>query len=330
MKAAWFEQFGRAEDVLKTGEKERPVPGPGEVLIKMRTSGVNPSDTKKRDGAFQDLLDGGPVIPNSDGAGVIEEAGLGVPHSRIGERVWVYQAQFQRKHGTAAEYLAIDSKRAIRLPEHIDFDIGACLGIPAMTAHRCVFADGPVEGQVLFITGGAGRVGNYAIQWAKLAGATVISTASNSEAYHYCIEAGADLVVDYKEESMVQEILDFTGGARVDRVIDVEFGANLPRVLELIRVGGVIATYSSMLVPEPKLPFRQMMFMDLTVRMVIVYAMPEHAKQAAIQDITSALNENRLIHRIAETFPLERIADANNLIEEGNQYGCAVIRLGEE
>jgi NADPH2:quinone reductase len=153
MRAAWFEKFGTAADVLKVGEFETPVAGPGEVLIRLHTSGVNPSDVKKRAGSFPNLLDDGPVIPNSDGAGVIEAVGDGVPAGRVGERVWVYQAQFERRFGTAAEFVAIASERAPSLPDNTDFDVGACLGIPAMTAHRCVFADGSVDGQTVLITG---------------------------------------------------------------------------------------------------------------------------------------------------------------------------------
>ncbi|MBN8233769.1 NADPH:quinone reductase [Halobacillus kuroshimensis] len=327
MKAAWFEAFGAPEEVLQTGEYTAPEPGHGEVLIRMKTSGVNPSDTKKRQGSFQNLLDGGPVIPNSDGAGVIEAVGPGVSHARIGERVWVYQAQFQRQHGTAAEYCAVESRRAVKLPEEVSFETGACLGIPVMTAHRSVFADGPVEGEVLFITGGAGRVGYYAIQWAKLAGAVVITTASNEESSHYCREAGADFVVNHKSDDMVEQVLDFTGGRKVDRVIDVEFGANLESVLDIIRVGGVIATYSSTVVPEPVLPFKRMMFMNLTIRMIIVYDMPEEAKQEAIEDIDEALRSNLLLHRIDKIYPLEDIAEANALIDRGEGYGCVIVNI---
>ncbi|MCA1054256.1 NADPH:quinone reductase [Rossellomorea aquimaris] len=328
MKAAWFNQFGPASEVLQIGEIDTPVPAPGEVLIRMHTSGVNPSDTKKRLASFPDLLDHGAVIPNSDGAGIIEAVGAGVPHSRIGERVWVYQAQYGRLHGTAAEYVSIDSNRAVTLPDNTSFVEGACMGIPAMTAHRCVFADGPVEGQWLLITGGAGRVGHYAIQWAKLSGATVIATASNEEARKHCFEAGADYVVNHRSEGMVDEVMEVTGGVKVDRVIDVEFGANLPKVLQLIRIGGVIATYSSTVVTEPCLPFKEMMFMDLTLRLVIVYAMPETAKREAIEDITTALENKWLQHRIAETYPLDQIAEANQKIEDGGFYGCVVVEIG--
>ena len=179
MRAAWFDEFGTAPDVLRVGERDTPVAGPGEVLVRVATSGVNPSDVKKRAGSFPNLLDGGFVIPNSDGAGVIEAVGEGVDTSRVGERAWLYQAQYGRRFGTAAEYVAVDSSRAPRLPDEAGFDTGACLGIPVMTAHRCVFADGDVAGQTVLVTGGAGRVGHYAVQWASQAGATVIATASN-------------------------------------------------------------------------------------------------------------------------------------------------------
>ena len=147
MRAAWFDHFGSAKDVLEIGDIDAPVAASGEVLVRLRTSGINPSDVKKRAGSFANLLDGGFVIPNSDGAGIIEAVGDGVDANRIGERVWVYQAQYARRFGTAAEYVAIDARRAPSLPDNVSFEVGACLGIPAMTAHRAVFADGPVAGQ---------------------------------------------------------------------------------------------------------------------------------------------------------------------------------------
>lgn len=166
MKAAWFEKFGSAEQVIQVGEQPKPVVALGQVLVKLATSGVNPSDVKKRAGASPSLLDDGLVIPHSDGAGVIESVGLGVPEDRVGQRVWVYQAQYGRRLGTAAEYVVLDSNRAVHLPDNTEFSVGACLGIPVMTAHRCVYADGDISGQVVLVTGGAGRVGYYAIQWA--------------------------------------------------------------------------------------------------------------------------------------------------------------------
>ena len=196
-----------------------------------------------------------------------------------------------------------------------------------MTAHRCVFADGDVGGRRILVTGGAGRVGHYAIQWASRAGAIVIATASNGGDSEACVAAGADAVVDHRSDSFASDVLDATGGELVDRIVDVEFGANLGTTLEVIRVGGTIATYSSTVVPEPRLPFFQMMYKDLSVRFVIVYAMPESAKQFAIADIEQTLNRDELQHRIAGTFALDEIASANERVEGGNIRGCVILTI---
>ena len=327
MQAAWFESFGPAKDVLQVGELQAPSPGPGEVLVRVRTSGVNPSDVKKRAGSFPNLLDDGLVIPNSDGAGVIESVGEGVDANRLGERVWLYQAQFARRFGTAAEYVSIDSHRAPNLPGNVSFEVGACLGIPVMTAHRAVFADGDVAGKTILITGGAGRVGYYAIQWASQAGANVIATASNEADKNACVAAGAQRVVNHRGDDVVGQIMAASDGKLVDRIVDVEFGANLPTSIEVLKVGGVIATYSSSQMPEPKLPFYTMMYKDLTLRIIIVYAMPESAKQHAIDDINKALTRGALHRRIAETMPLAEIAKGNEVVEQGRIRGAVVLTI---
>jgi NADPH2:quinone reductase len=327
MRAAWYESFGAATDVLQTGELEKPLAGPGEVLVRVHTSGVNPSDVKKRAGSFPNLLDAGLVIPNSDGAGIIESVGDGVETTRIGERVWLYQAQFERRFGTAAEYVAIQDCRAVKLPDTVSFEIGACLGIPVMTAHRAVFADGDIAGKTVLITGGAGRVGYYAVQWASQAGANVIATASNEADEEACVSAGASRVVNHRRDDIVRQILAATNGGLIDRVVDVEFGANLPTTIEVLKVGGVIATYSSTQVPEPRLPFYQLMYKDLTIRAVIVYAMPEQAKREAIADIDAALRHESLQHRVAVTMPLAEIAGSNELIERGRIRGAVILAI---
>ncbi|MCH8104409.1 MAG: NADPH:quinone reductase [Proteobacteria bacterium] len=326
MYAVWFEKFGSANETLIFGELPKPQVAAGEVLIRMKTTGVNPSDVKKRAGSAPNLLDDGPVIPHSDGAGVIEAVGAGVTEQRIGERVWVYQAQFGRSFGSAAEYLAIDASRAAVLPENVSFEVGACLGIPVMTAHRCVFADGSVEGKTLLVTGGAGRVGYYAIQWAKQAGARVITTASNDADKTICENVGADLVVNHREENWSEALLALNDSEKVDRVIDVEFGANLAEVLKVIRVGGEIVTYSSTQVSQPQLPFGQMLYLDLIIRLVIVYAMPETAKQAAIVDINDKLAKGELQHRLAHVLDFDDMVKAHELIEQGGFGGCVVVR----
>lgn len=327
MKAAWFEVFGSAQDTIVLGEQAKPEAGPGEVLVKLKTTGINPSDVKKRAGSAPGLLDDGFIIPHSDGAGVIEAVGAGVDSGRVGERVFVYQAQYGRRFGTAAEYVALDSSRAPKLPDNTSYEVGACIGIPIMTAHRCVFADGSIMGQTVVVTGGAGRVGYYAIQWAKYAGATVVATASNPADEAACKSVGADYVVNHRQEDWAEQVLVCTGGEKVHRVIDVEFGANLPQVLKFIATSGVIATYSSTQVREPQLPFVQMMFLDLTLRMVIVYAMPEEAKLQAISDTSKLLELDSLQHRIAYDLPFEEMAQSHELIEQGGFSGCVVVSI---
>jgi len=325
MKAAWFEKFGNADEVLKVGDFETPEPKDGEVLVRLYTSGINPSDAKKRAGVSPGILDAGPVIPHSDGAGVIEAVGSGIPDTRVGEHVWIYNAQHARQHGTAAEYVALDSSQAVWMPEQTSFAIGACLGIPAMTAHRCVTADGSVDGQTILITGGAGRVGHYAIQWAKNLGATVIATAGSEDSRKECTEAGADLVTGHPGEESTAEIKDFTNGNGVDRVVEGEFGGNLIGVLDVLKTSGTIATYASMANPTPEIPFYRMMFKDITLRMVLVYAMPQEAKNSASKDISESLNKGLLKHRIAHTLPLSEIAKGHELIEQGGFVGCVVL-----
>ena len=326
MKAAWYDKFGPAAEVLTVGELEDPQPGPGEVVVRLHTSAVNPSDVKKRAGSFPNLLDDGYVTPHSDGAGVILAVGDGVSRERIGDGVWVYQAQYGRRFGTAAERVVVGEERAPLLPEGVTDEVGACLGIPVMTAHRCVFADGPVAGKTILITGGAGRVGHYAIQWAHQAGARVIATASNDEDNEACVEAGADAVVNHRDGDWSAEVLAGNDGQLLDRVIEVEFGANLAEVLNLVRIGATIATYSSTQDPQPKLPFYRMMYLDLKIRLVIVYAMPEEAKQRAIADIDEASRTRTLQHRVAHVVELDDIATAHELIENGGFRGCVVVR----
>lgn len=327
MKAAWYEKFGSAKEVLQVGKWMIPQPGHGEVLVRIRASGVNPSDVKKRQGSSPGLLDQGPVIPHSDGAGIIEKVGVGVSDQRIGERVWIYNAQYGRQHGTAAEYVSVPSRTAVRLPDKVNFITGACLGIPAMTAHRCVFADGPVEDKMVLITGGAGRVGHYAVQMAKLGGATVIATAGSDESKQMCLEAGADIVVDHPFEGTSLQLLELTGGERIDRLIEGEFGLNLPHLINCLKQSSIITTYASSKKKHPSIPFYEMMYMDLTVRFVIVYAMPAAAKTAAVDYITKRLDNDQLIHRVAAKYPISDIAKAHKAVEKAKVRGCVIVNM---
>jgi len=241
--------------------------------------------------------------------------------------VWIYNAQFGRQEGTSAQFVCIPSNQAVWMPDNASYETGAMMGIPAMTAHRCVCADGSVDGQILLVTGGAGRVGYYATQWAKYFGATVIATGSSSKSVEHCKQAGADFVVGHPSNKTAAEILKFTSGRKVDRIVDGDFGVNLPSVLDVLKTNGVIATYSSMTNMNPVIPFVRMMFMDITIRMVLVYAMPGEAKQQAIEDITDMLTGGNFDHRVAATFPLEQSAKAHNEIERGDNYGSVIITI---
>ncbi|HEX6118486.1 MAG TPA: NADPH:quinone reductase [Dongiaceae bacterium] len=326
MKAAFYERNGPADEVLRVAELPMPAAGPGEVLVRVRASGVNPSDVKSRAGLRAGMAYPR-VVPHSDGAGVIEAIGAGIDPARVGERVWLWNGQWQRPFGTAAEYIALPSFQAPHLPDGVPYEAGACLGIPAMTAHRCVFADGPVAGQTILVTGGAGAVGHYAIQLARWGGARVIATVSSAEKAAHARVAGADRIVNYRTENVVEAVKDFTHGRGVDRVVEVEFGGNLPATLVCLRQNGVVASYASSAAMEPKLPFYPMMFMGITLRLVLVYILPEDARQQAIQDINQALAQGALAHAIAESYPLEQIAAAHKAVESGAMIGNVVVTI---
>ena len=327
MRAVWYERQGAAADVLRIGDMDRPEPGPGEVRVRLAASGVNPVDCKRRRGG-RGAMDGPRVVPHFDGAGVVDALGDGVDGRRLGERVWIYQAQWGRAMGSAAEAIALDAALAVRLPDNSGFDEGACLGIPAMTAHRCVFADGPVTGQTVLVTGGAGAVGRYAVQFAALGGARVIATVSSAEKAAVARAAGAHEVLDYKSEDVAERIEEITGGAGVTRIVEVEFGGNLETSLAVIADNGVIASYASDAVLEPALPFYRLAYANLTVRPVLVFAMPEEAKRRAIADITRWAENGELSHHMGPRFALEDCAAAHAAVEAGAN-GKVIIEIAE-
>jgi len=330
MKAAYYESKGPARDVLRVGERPTPQPAAGEVRVRVHVSAVNPSDTKARGGLRIKEMPFPVVIPHQDGAGVIDAVGTGVDAARVGERVWIYEANLNRPFGTGAQYTCVPAHKAVVLPPGVDFTIGACMGIPAMTAHRCVFADGPVEGRIVLVHGGAGAVGYYAVQFARLGGAArVIATVSRAEQAERAREAGADAVINYKSEDVAARVKEICGGnqAAVDRAIDVAFGANLAINLAVLRACGVIATYSSDAQPEPKFPFWPLLAKDITVRFVLVYAMPAQAHADAAASITDALKRGALKHQIHRTFALEEIVAAHETTESMTQVGKVLLRV---
>ncbi len=321
MKAVWYESQGSAEDVLVFGDTADPAVRPGEVLVRLRTSGCNPSDVKLRGGARPMGFER--IIPHSDGAGLVEDVGAGVDPGRIGQRVWLWNGQWRRPFGTCAEFIALPASQAVVLPDGVGFAEGACLGIPAMTAHRCVFSDGPVEGKTVLVTGGAGTVARYAIQLAALHGATVIATVSNSTKAAYAHAAGAHHVLNYRQDDVASAITDLTGG--VDRIIELEFGANLPVTEQIIRPNGVIAAYGSARAMTPTLPFYPLMFKDVTVRMVLVYLLSDEVRRTTLSGLTSILESGHLTHSVARRFDLEDAAKAHRAVEHADKMGSVVI-----
>jgi NADPH2:quinone reductase len=313
MKAAVYRSTGPARDVLRVEEVDTPEPGPGEVLVRVRASGVNPTDFKSRAGATARPVDG-LQIPDQDGAGVIEAVGDGVDPARTGERVWVWFAAFGQPWGTAAEYTVVPSRQAVPLPASASFELGASLGVPAMTAHCALFADGPVSGKTVLVAGGAGAVGHYAIELAKRAGAKVVTTVSNPEKGALAAKAGADLVVNYREKGAIERIKAFA--PVVDRVIEVALGPNLELDLAVSGPETVVVTYAAD-GADPVLPVRACMTANVTLRFLLIYGVPDAALDVAVTDITAALAAGALTELPVHRFPLDEIVAAHEAAENG-------------
>jgi len=327
MRAIHYDRQGAAHDVLEVGDLPAPVAGVGEVLVRVHRSGVNPSDVKNRTG-FVSKMPFDRIIPHQDGAGVIESVGAGVSPDRVGQRVWIYEAQYGRAAGTAAEYVAVPSANAVSLPDATSFDVGASLGVPAMTAHRCLFADGNVRGRRVMVHGGAGAVGSAAVRLAKWAGAWVVATVRRPEQMEVVRRAGADLVLNLRQEDVAGNVTAATEGAGVDRIVDVDVVANGALDLTCLANGGAISAYSvgdrDTRVPVPVMPFMQV---NGAVRFVYVYTMPASAKQAAIKDITDCLTAGAYHPEIGLILPLDRTADGHDAVETGAARGKVLIAV---
>lgn len=326
MRAVWYERIGSAAEVLNFGEMDDPLPGPGEVRVRLRTSGINPSDVKTRIGARAPIAYPR-VIPHSDGAGEIDAVGEGVSPDRIGERVWVWNAAWRRPFGTCADCVCLPDVQAVRLPNGTSFEAGACLGIPASTACHAVFADGDVTGQTVLVTGGAGAVGHYAIQLAKWGGARVITTVSGPEKARAAEAAGADAVINYRDGDVAAAILAANQGKPVDRVVEVEFGGNLPVTMAVLGEGGAIAAYGSMGDTEPKLPFYPLMLRHTALRMLLVYLLSPQQRADTVARLTAALEAGALQHAIAARFDLADTVKAHETVESGRLIGNAIITI---
>lgn len=327
MRAITYAEFGPASDVLTLQDMPTPSPAAGEVLVRLARSGVNPSDVKARAGTRPGVTK--PpfplIIPHSDGAGTIEAVGAGVDAARLGERVWIWNGQWQRPHGTAATHIALPAEQAVPLPEEVSFETGATLGIPALTAAQTVFGSGPVAGRTLLISGGGGSVGHLAIQLARHGGARVIATVSSPRSAEDARAAGADTVLDYTEPDLAARIVAANDGALIDRAVECEFGANIETLAEVMAPLGTIAAYGSAANMAPVLPFGPMLFKALKIDISLIYILPPDIRAARIAEIHEALAAGALTSRIHATYPLAEAAAAHEAVEKAGRHGAILL-----
>jgi NADPH:quinone reductase len=325
MKAVWYERPGAAPTVLTVGEMPTPTAGPGEVRVRLEASGVNPADVGRRAGNYR-ATEFPRVIPNSDGAGIIDQIGDGVSRFSLGQRVWLFNGQRNgRAFGTAAEYISLAAHLVTPLPDDLSFAAGATLGIPCMTAWCSLFGDGPITGQTVMVTGGAGAVGHYAVQLAKWGGARVIATVSSPAKDMEARLAGADLVLNYRTEDVAARIMEFTARHGVDRVVDVDFGGNIATTLKIMAFNSTIAVYATNGNRTPMIPMRDLMEKCIALRTLVLYALPPSLLAAAQADISKWLAAGPRVHNIAAQFALADTAQAHLAVEKGDKLGTVIV-----
>jgi NADPH2:quinone reductase len=327
MRAVWYETTGPATEVLIVGERPLPEPRPGEVRIKLVASGVNPADCNRRAGIGYGM-EAPYVIAHSDGAGVVDKLGDGVNRFRQGQRVWLYNGQRNgRINGTGAAYIALDPDLVTPLPDDVSFEAGACLGIPCMTAHQCVFSGGPVDGQWVVVTGGGGAVANYAIQLAKWGGARVIATVGQAHPWQRAdaLAAGADIVLDRNDDNLAARILSETEEIGAHRIVDVDFGGNIAWTKDAVAENGTIAAYATRGNPAPEVPFQILMRKNVAVRGVLLPTSPHHARREAQADILAWLEGGPRLHRIVGPYALDDTHLAHQAVEAGGKRGTVIV-----
>jgi NADPH2:quinone reductase len=325
MRAAFYERNGPARDVLKLGEVDQPKPGPGEVRVKLKTSGVNPSDVKSREGRTRKIAFPR-VIPHSDGAGDIDLVGDGVPASRIGERVWLWNGQWKRPFGTCAEYIVLPSALAVKMPAATSYEAGACLGIPAMTAYHAVATADANAASTILVSGGAGGVGHYAIQFAKARGAVVIATVSSEPKAKLARAAGADHTIDYKREDVGAQVKDLTDGAGVDAVIEMDIAANAKLYPAILHPRSTVVVYGTGS-PEATIPSQFLLTSSIAIKYIFVYELAPEERAAAVAAINRMQENNTLINNVALTVPLQDIVAAHEAVEQGKAMGNVVVTI---
>lgn len=326
MQAAFYTRQGPAGEVLVVGEQPTPEPGPGEVRVRLRTSGVNPSDYKVRKGGFGRALAWPLVVPHSDGAGEIDAVGAGVPAARIGERVWTWNGQWNRAFGTAAQYIALPSAQAVRMPDTLGFAEAACLGIPAFTALHAVRLAELKPGMNVLVAGGAGSVGHYAIQMAKARGATVLTTVSGDAKAAHARAAGADHVINYRTEDVAARVQALTEGRGVDAVIEMDFTANARLYPGTVRPRATIVVYGMGAI-EATLPTFWFMRNQVTLKFAYIYELTDAEREGALRELRQLLDAGALKHTVAQRLPLAEIARAHDLVEQGGVVGNVVLDI---
>ena len=329
MKAVWYERQGSAQEVLNYGEIPTPTPGPGEVRVRLRASAVNPADANRRAGRLH-AMEYPRIIPNSDGAGVIDAVGKGVNAGRVGERVWVYFGQRGRAFGTAAQYICLPEELACPLPDHISDAEGACLGIPGLTAYCALFDGGPIEGSVVLVTGGAGAVGHYAVQLAKWGGAKVIATVSSPEKAEHARRAGADAVIDYTAPYAQEQVQLAAGPNGVQRIVDVDAAANSELVLNVASEGAVWVSYAIGPQAVAQLPMARVIRKNLRLRGLYLSGLSAQVRRNAQQAVRRWTFETPgAIHTVDLRFPLHETAQAHLAVEAKNKLGTVVVLCDE-
>ena len=325
MQAAWYERNGAAAEVMIVGEQPTPQPAAGEVRVKLHYSGVNPSDVKSR---MARPLGGPFIIPHSDGAGVIDAVGAGVDASRTGQRVWTWNAQWQRPCGTAAEYVCLPSAQAVEVPNDVSFQAGACMGIPGLTALQAVRIAGDVSNKTVLVTGASSAVGHYVTQMLKRLGAKVIGTVGTQAKAAHATAAGADHCVFYKTEEVVARVKELTGGKGVDAIIDMDFSTTIQWMAQgVMRPHGHLVCYGSNPPADIPVSFRPMLFNSFTLSFFLVYELKPEDRMACLDALTQMLKHNQLTHTIAAEYGLAQVVQAHEAVESGKLIGNVVVRL---
>jgi NADPH:quinone reductase len=325
MKAAVYKELG-ASDVLQIIDLETPEPGPGEIRVQLKASGVNPSDWKARKMGRGGGMPFDMVIPHSDGAGVVDACGEGVDQSMIGRNVWVLNGQYQRALGTAAEYIVLPKNLVFPMMEKTNFNDAACFGILFLTAHRALTIDGDIAGQTVLIQGGAGNVGHHLIQLAKRFGARVLTTVSSDEKADYVRAAGADQAFNYKQDNFVEELVEATGGAGVDRIIEVDISANAPLYDQILSPGGTAVIYGTGQA-EATVPSGAFIRRQATLKWFIVYELNDAQRELGATVLNAMLSEGALTTTIAQSFPLAEIRASHDMVEKAAHIGNVVVEL---